>query len=81
MTPQQHDRLLALLRQDGWSSADQIKVMNLVRQEFPATLRDEFAAAALTGIMTRKELAADSTLNRADLAYQIANAMLEARKS
>ena len=75
MTPQQHDRLLMLLRNDNWSTADQIHIMNLVRQEFPATLRDEFAASALALPIVQR----NSSPSKA--AYQVADAMLEARKS
>lgn len=75
MTPQQHDRLLMLLRNDNWSMADQIRVMNLVRQEFPATLRDEFAMAALSLPYVQKNA------DPASCAYAVADAFLQARKS
>ncbi len=78
MTPQQHDRLLMLLRNDNWPMADQIAVMNMVRQEFPATLRDEFAKAAITGTLPGNKLPPDTY---AEWAYRMADAMLIARKS
>lgn len=76
MTPQQHDRLLMLMRNDNWPMADQIKVMNLVRQEFPATLRDELAMAALQSFTHKAGFE-----ERARQAYDLADYMLQARKS
>ena len=80
MTPQQHDRLLMLLRNDNWSMADQIHIMNLVRQEFPATLRDEFAQAAIVRMFCAQMDPEDYEM-WAGRAYAMADAMLQARKS
>ncbi len=43
-----------------------------------ATLRDQFAMAALTGIASRDGMSSAAYMSR--LAYELADAMLEARK-
>lgn len=43
-----------------------------------ATLRDQFAMAALTGIASRDGMSSADYMSR--LAYELADAMLEARK-
>lgn len=43
-----------------------------------ANLRDQFAMAALSGIMSRNNF--PPTVSKAEIAYQLADAMLEARK-
>ena len=47
---------------------------------FTATLRDQFAMAALTGLTTHKEFPFERIPKVAEAAFFIADAMLEARK-
>lgn len=44
------------------------------------TLRDQFAMAALTGLLSTSHGQAESVVDQADTAYRYADAMMEARK-
>jgi hypothetical protein len=53
--------------------------VGLMENDFPLTLRDYFASAAMQGMLANSELKGTSAFDIADWAYYQADAMIEAR--
>ena len=51
----------------------------VMENDFPLTLRDYFASAAMQGMLANPELESASAFDIADWAYYQADAMIEAR--
>jgi hypothetical protein len=83
MEPQEDtlDKRMAIAQEmmDGMREDDRARAA--IAAQYP-TLRDQFAMAALTGMLSTDDRTADGNYSifYARLAYEVADAMLEARK-